>query len=93
MIAGGGVESSLSELLESPVAEAVAPDPELLTALAALAPNQRATLILFYFERLTTDEVAEELGVRPSTARSHLHRRRAELARRLSIPEVVTDGH
>jgi RNA polymerase sigma-70 factor, ECF subfamily len=82
-----------SELLDSPVAETAAPDPELIDALRALPPNQRAALVLFYFERLTTDEVADELGVRPSTARSHLHRGRAELARRLSIPEVVTDGH
>ena len=71
----------------------MAPDAELIDALRALPPNQRAALVLFYFERLTTEEVAEELGIRPSTARSQLHGGRAALARRLSIPEVLTDGH
>jgi RNA polymerase sigma-70 factor (ECF subfamily) len=82
-----------SELPDAPVVDAVAPDDELISALRALPPNQRAALVLFYFERLTTADVATELGVRPSTARSLLHRGRAELARRLSIPEVLTDGH
>ena len=82
-----------SELADSPVADAAAPDDELIAALRALPANQRAALVLFYFERLPTAEVAEELGVRPSTARSLLHRGRAALALALSIPEVVTDGH
>jgi RNA polymerase sigma-70 factor (ECF subfamily) len=82
-----------SELPDPPAIDATPPDAELMDALRALPPNQRAALVLFYFERLTTEEVAEELRVRPSTARSHLHRGRAALARRLSIPEVLTDGH
>lgn len=69
------------------------PDPELIDALRTLPKNQRAALILFYFEALSTEEVAEELGVRPSTARSYLHRGRAALALRLSTTEVVTDEH
>jgi RNA polymerase sigma-70 factor (ECF subfamily) len=69
------------------------PDAELLDALRALPPHQRAALALFYLEGLTTAEVAGALSVRASTARSHLHRGRAALAQRLALPEVVTDGN
>jgi RNA polymerase sigma-70 factor (ECF subfamily) len=82
-----------SDLPDPPAIDAAPPDPELMDALRALPANQRGALALFYFERLTTEEVAEELRIRPSTARSHLHRGRAALARRLSTPEVLTDGH
>jgi RNA polymerase sigma-70 factor (ECF subfamily) len=68
------------------------PDPELLAALRHVPADQRAALALFYFEALPTDEIAELLGVAPATVRSHLHRGRAALARRLSIPEVVNDA-
>jgi RNA polymerase sigma-70 factor (ECF subfamily) len=79
--------------VDAPAVGAEPPDPELLDALRELPPDQRAALVLFYFEGLSTDEVATELGVKPSTARSHLHRGRAALARRLSITEVNVDGH
>lgn len=69
------------------------PDPELVDALRALPKNQRAALVLFYFEGLPTDEVATELGVAPGSARSLLHRGRATLARRLSLPEMIADGY
>ena len=68
-------------------------DGELVAALAELPPNQRAAITLFYFAGLSTDEVAETLDVGPSTARSHLQRGRAAVARRLAMPEEVTDGH
>lgn len=78
---------------DTAVADTEPPDPELMSALRALPKNQRAALVLFYFEGCSTDEVADVLGVNPSTARSHLHRGRAALARQLSLPEVITDGH
>jgi RNA polymerase sigma-70 factor (ECF subfamily) len=64
----------------------------LLAALRALPGNQRAALVLFYFEGLPTEEIASELGVAPSTARSLLHRGRAAMARQLELPEKITDG-
>ena len=67
------------------------PDPELMDALRTLPRNQRAALALFYFEGLSTEEVAEVLGVRPGTARSYLHRGRTALALRLSPTEVIAD--
>jgi RNA polymerase sigma-70 factor (ECF subfamily) len=85
----------LSSLLdaEPAVVDPEPPDPELLGALQALPRNQRAALVLFYFEGLPTEAIATELGVAPSTARSLLHRGRAAVARRLELPEKITDGH
>jgi DNA-directed RNA polymerase specialized sigma24 family protein len=82
---------------EFPVAEDVAvasagpPDLDLIAALQELTANQRAALVLFYFEGLSTVEVAEVLRVRASTARSYLQRGRAALALRLADTEVTTD--
>ena len=66
---------------------------DLVTALQALPPTQRAAVVLFYLEGFSTEEVAEALDVPASTARSHLHRARAALARHLSISEMVPDGN
>ena len=66
---------------------------DLVTALQSLPRNQRAAVVLFYLEGFSTEEVAEALDVPASTARSHLHRARAELARRLSLAEMVPDGN
>jgi len=75
------------------VADPARPDLDLLTALDGLPPNQRAAVVLFYLEGFSTEEVAQALDVPASTARSHLHRARAELARRLSLAEMVPDGN
>jgi RNA polymerase sigma-70 factor (ECF subfamily) len=82
-----------SPLPDAAVLDPDPPDPELLAALRELSANQRAALVLFYIEGLSTEDVASALAVPPSTARSHLHRGRAALARRLEAPEVVTDGN
>jgi RNA polymerase sigma-70 factor (ECF subfamily) len=68
-------------------------DPDLLYALSSLPRNQRTALFLFYFDGLSTEEVAVALGVRPGTARSHLHRGRTALAQLLSNTEVIADEH
>jgi RNA polymerase sigma factor (sigma-70 family) len=52
---------------------------EMGDALAALPHRQRAALILRYHEGLRDHEIAEALGVRPSTARSLVHRGLARL--------------
>lgn len=47
---------------------------DLVSALRALRPNQRAVLALRYFEDLPDDQIAEILGCRPATVRSHVLR-------------------
>jgi RNA polymerase sigma-70 factor (sigma-E family) len=54
--------------------------PDLLAdALARLAPDRRAALILRYYEDLPVQEVADILGVAPGTVKSMVHRALAEL--------------
>ena len=45
-------------------------------AMRGLSPEQRTVVHLHYFEGFSTGEVAQMLGIRPATARSHLHRAR-----------------
>jgi RNA polymerase sigma factor (sigma-70 family) len=52
---------------------------ELGDALAALAPRQRAALVLRFYQGLSEREVAEALRVRPGTAKSLVHRGLARL--------------
>ena len=49
-------------------------------AVAALAPMQRAAVVLYYWEDRPVAEIAELLGVSESTVKQHLHRGRARLA-------------
>jgi RNA polymerase sigma factor (sigma-70 family) len=67
------------ELVEQPSAL----DPDLLDALRALSPHQRAAVALHYLEDRSTPEIAELLGCSESTARVHLHRGRQALAKHL----------
>jgi RNA polymerase sigma factor (sigma-70 family) len=54
--------------------------PDLLAdALARLAPDRRAALVLRYYEDLPVQEVADILGVAPGTVKSMVHRALAEL--------------
>ncbi len=56
------------------VAEATAsdpvPDPELMVALAALAPAQRVVLVLRYYCDQSIEDVADALHTRPGTVRA-----------------------
>jgi RNA polymerase sigma-70 factor, ECF subfamily len=69
----------------------VAPDPadevalrlSLAEALRHLPKAQRDAVVLRYLADLSEEEVARALGVRPGTVKSHLHRARQTLARRL----------
>jgi RNA polymerase sigma-70 factor (ECF subfamily) len=58
-------------------------DPDLLHALRALSPQQRAAVSLHYLEDRSTAEIADLLGCSESTARVHLHRGRQALAQHL----------
>lgn len=54
-------------------------DPGLVAAVNALAPMQRAAVVLFYLEDRSVAEVADLLGCAEATVRVHLHRARAHL--------------
>jgi RNA polymerase sigma-70 factor, ECF subfamily len=56
----------------------------LKAAMRHLRPDQRTALILRYDEGLSFDEIGHVLAVPEATARSHVHRARKELARRLT---------
>ena len=56
----------------------------LQTALARLRPDQRTVVVLRYESGLSFEEIAQVLGIPESTARSHVHRARKELARMMT---------
>jgi RNA polymerase sigma-70 factor (ECF subfamily) len=62
------------------VAEDDLPDPDLARAVAALAPMQRAAVVLYYWEDRPVAEIARVLEVSESTVKQHLHRARHRLA-------------
>lgn len=64
-------------------ADAPAIDHDLVGALRALSPQQRAAVSLHYLEDRSTAEIAELLGCAEATARVHLHRGRQALAKSL----------
>ncbi len=74
---------------------------DLYRALAALTPVQRAAVLLHYYGGLRSSEIAEALGVPPSTVRFHLMLARRSLRRALAVVdpattpciEVVSDVH
>jgi RNA polymerase sigma-70 factor, ECF subfamily len=53
-------------------------------ALARLPENQRVPLVLYHFEELSYDEIAEKLGVSLAKVKTDIFRARAALARSLS---------
>lgn len=64
-------------------------------AIAALAPGQRAVVLLFYLQGLTQREVAAELGISIGAVKARLHQARAVLAPRLideteEVPAMTT---
>ena len=66
-----------------PAEQPHAVDPDLLDALHALSPHQRAAIALHYLEDRSTPDIADLLGCSESTARVHLHRGRQALAQHL----------
>jgi RNA polymerase sigma factor (sigma-70 family) len=55
-------------------------DLDLLEAVRRLPAQQRAAVVLYYYEDRPVAEVADLLGCAPATARVHIHRARARLA-------------
>lgn len=54
-------------------------DTPLEAAVESLPPAMRAAIHLYYYEGYSTEEIAEMIGEKPSTVRSHLHRARKAL--------------
>ena len=52
-------------------------------AVAALPPGQREALILFEYEELSLEEIAEATGIETGAVKARLHRAREALRRRL----------
>ena len=70
-------------LLDEPTNHLDMDSREVLEAVLALPPKQRAAVHLHYYEGYTTDEIAAILGQRPGTVRSHLSRARQALKEQL----------
>jgi RNA polymerase sigma factor (sigma-70 family) len=66
---------------------------EVRRAVLTLPAQQRAVVVLHFFEDLPLVDVARLIGCRPATARVHLHRARSRLAELLrEVPEEVADA-
>ncbi len=59
-------------------------------ALSVLPDGQRLILSMYYYEQLSTKEIAEALGISASTVKSQLHRGRKTLEQRLA--QLRKDG-
>lgn len=57
---------------------------EILHVLSSISDNQRIALVLAYYVGLGPGEIAEALGCRPGTAKSHVHRGLRRLQKELS---------
>lgn len=69
-----------AELIDSSAtAEAEPEHVDLTRALAELPRMQRAVLVLQYFEDLSTQDIADRLGIAPGTVKAHAFRGRAAL--------------
>ena len=63
----------------------VEPDDELTALVAALPPQQRLALSLFYFADLSVAEVADSMELSQGAVKYHLHAARTSLARSLEV--------
>jgi RNA polymerase sigma factor (sigma-70 family) len=70
------------------------PDIDLVRAVGALPPKQRAAVALHYLEDLPVAQVADLMEVAQATVRQHLFKARSQLADRLgeTLEEVVSDA-
>lgn len=67
------------------------PDPDFWAAVRALPRRQAQVVALHYLEDRAIDDIADLLGMRPSTVRVHLSRGRRTLARRLDADDATEE--
>lgn len=73
----------LSEREDAPVAFSTPEENGVWQALSALEEGYRLPLYLFYFQELSTGEIARALSIRPGTVRMRLSRGREQLRQAL----------
>lgn len=59
----------------------------LCSEISGLEPNQKTVVILYYYNELTTREIAQVLKCSEGTVKSRLHTARKKLRERLDTPE------
>jgi RNA polymerase sigma-70 factor, ECF subfamily len=60
-------------------------------ALQALAPVHRVPLVLYHFEEMSYEEIAERLGVSLAKVKTDIHRGRESLRRRLRLGKAANE--
>lgn len=73
----------LSEREDVPVQFQEPEENEVWTALQSLAEDYRLPIYLFYFQELSTQEIAKVLAIRPGAVRMRLTRGREQLREKL----------
>jgi RNA polymerase sigma-70 factor (ECF subfamily) len=74
------------EAAGGPVPELEPDDAQVWQAVRRLPRRQAQVIALHYVNELSLDEIATALGCSPGTVKSHLHRARQRLSRRLAAP-------
>lgn len=80
---------ALESQVGTSLASAALPDVDLARAVESLSPQQRACVVLYYFEDRSVPEITDLLEIAEPTVRVHLHRARQRLFDLLK--EEVTD--
>jgi RNA polymerase sigma-70 factor (sigma-E family) len=83
------------DVLAAPAPDAIGPYDErdaMLRLIAALPPQQRAVIALRFYEDLSTEQIADLLGCRTVTVRTHLARALATLRAALPTALVTAQG-
>ena len=81
----------LEEARDAPVFD-VPEQRELFSAVMALPRNYRMAVYLFYYENLSTEEIAAAMSAKPVTVRSWLMRARRKLRQQLTEePETASE--
>ncbi|HEY7131976.1 MAG TPA: sigma-70 family RNA polymerase sigma factor [Candidatus Limnocylindrales bacterium] len=81
----------LTRWIEPPPRRPEAIDPDLVAAIRSLPPQQRAAVVLHYFEDRPLTEVATMLGCSHATAKVHVFKARRRLAELLGPAIAETD--
>jgi RNA polymerase sigma-70 factor (sigma-E family) len=76
--------------VDPPIATAESPGDEMWQLLATLPRQQRAVLVLRFYEGLSDQEIADVLGCRPGTVRSNASRALAAL--RIELATKTNEG-